>query len=150
MPTIHLGIQELPYSLVDTTPVGNSDKSKSDMTTGDVAEILEENYGVMEHFWERHEEDAVNAISDSLSSAFEAQLDGAPFNVSALEQGAKEVENLFKKFLENREMDGLVGGVPTLAAIKGISHRPKSVRKTPWVSFIDSGLYESSFRCWVD
>ncbi len=137
MPIIHLAMDEKPYDY-------------GDMTTGDVAEILEAEYHVMEIFWDKHEADAVEAISDSLSNSFEDQLKGLPFSTTALDVGAKEIEVLFKKFLENKEMDGIVPGVPTGAARLGISHKPKSMRRTPWVSFIDTGLYENNFKCWID
>jgi hypothetical protein len=65
-----------------------------------------------------------------------------------------EIEERFKDFLSLQEMDKLgVPGVPTEAAKKGKSSRFKRRRSkggAPRPSFIDTGLYQSSFKAWVD
>ena len=63
------------------------------------------------------------------------------------------IETRFRHFLSQKEMDSLgVPGVPTKAALAGVSHRFKHpyAKRAPRPSFIDTGLYEASFRAWVE
>lgn len=126
--------------------------SNSGATTGDVAEILEAKYHVMEHFYEAHKEDIARNLEESLSDAIEAVMMGAPSQNPFL-AGASEIETRFRHFLSQREMDSLgYPGIPTKAAQKGVSHRFKHpyAKRAPRPSFIDTGLYEQSFRAWLE
>lgn len=142
MTTLHLGVIDLPYTY------GSGSK-----TTGDVAEILEDKYHVMEHFYELHSVQIVENISDSLVGSFESLMSGAPPRGDLYAGGTAKIEEAFKNFLTNKEMDALgYPGVPTAAAQRGVSHRFKKPykKRAPRPSFIDTGLYESSFKAWVD
>ena len=157
MPTVYLGVTDVPYSFTDDVGKVKKGKNKGKKyasTTGDVAEILETKYGVMAAFWSRHGEEAVASLSASLQDEFEAALQGKDFSSgSAFTGGAAEVEDMFQKFLDLKEMDTMgVAGVPTAASLAGVSHRFKKpyAKRASRPSFIDTGLYENSFRCWVD
>jgi len=151
---INLGVTEMPYSY------GNLGKSKSGKerasTTGDVAAILEDKYHIMAFFWNNHQDEIIEKLSEGIQGAFETLLMGGPVTYSsALAAGASEVELLFQKMLDSKEMDYKQPGIPTQASLLGISHRFKKKKSknkkrklTIRPSFIDTGLYENSFRCW--
>jgi hypothetical protein len=57
---------------------------------------------------------------------------------------------MFRQFLDREEMNGLVAGVPTKAALGGARHgRGKITRRGQRPSFIDTGIFRASFRCWA-
>lgn len=120
------------------------------VTTGDVATFLENKYQVMQMFYEAHEEEIAEALESSLGGALETLLMGGPHTTSAFGAATSDIETLFRKFLESREMDSLVPGVPTKASLEGISPRFKRGKGPVRPSFIASGLYENSFTAWVD
>lgn len=150
MTTLHLGVLDVPYN----APRGKRQKrSSANTTTGDVAEILEARYHIMEVFYEAHKADIAAAMESSAAGALENLLLGAPSNVSPFGSASGQVEMLFKKFLESREMETLgVPGVPTQAALEGRSSRFKKGKNKAGrrPSFIDTGLYESTFKAWFD
>ena len=140
---------DLPYS--HSSDLGKSKKgTPRASTTGDIAEILEDKYGIMEFFWNRYQKDIMSAMEEGLEEAFTSFLMGAPLEANAFAAGEAVTEDLFRKFLIHQGMDYEINVVPTAASIKGVNHRMKIKRGPPRPSFIDTGLYESSFKCWVD
>jgi hypothetical protein len=141
MPVLHLGVIDQPYQ------TGRE-------STGDVAEILEGKYGVMDHFVKKHEQDIANDLENSLKGALENVLLGGPPSSDPFAAATSAIDNRFKKFLSSKEMDSLgVAGVPTQASLAGTSKRFKQKQKKdrgPRPSFIDTGLYQASFKSWVD
>jgi len=169
--TLHLGVVDIPYvdgpapikKLVsrigrrkDRTLDENTEglSSKRGVTTGDVAGWLENRYHIMELFFETHHDDIMKLLTESMTGQLENLLSGAPFaEINPLMGATDEIENLFRKFLSDREVEGLgIPGVPTQAALKGVSARFKSGYnpKGRRPSFIDTGLFEASFRAWAD
>jgi hypothetical protein len=58
----------------------------------------------------------------------------------------------FQNFIREREMDGVIPGVPTMASWRGVNHNlshPYARRNPIRPSFIDTGLYLGSFKAWV-
>lgn len=149
MTTLHLGVLDVPYV---NAPSGTKGKSAAgEKTTGDIAEILEAKYGIFQTFVEIHGDDVAKALEDSVAGALESVLMGAPPRNDLHGAGTSKIETMFKDFLSKQEMDGRgVAGVPTQAALKGVNHRLKRKRGAPRPSFIDTGLYQSSMRAWVD
>jgi hypothetical protein len=120
-------------------------------TTGDVATLLEEKYHIMEHFFELHGQEVADDMSASVGSALEAALMGAPATLDPTATGLSKTQERFRTMIENRELEGLgYPGVPTQAAIKGISHRLKGKRGERRPSFRDTGLLERSFTAWIE
>ena len=153
--TLHLGVTEIPYANNPQLSAKQRKKSKaSTQTTGDVAEILEAEYHIMQIFFNLHDKGIAKDLESSLEGALENLLTGAPLGGNAFAEAESEIEQRFKNFLTNREMETLgYPGVPTQAALAGINHRlkhpyKKSNPRRP--SFVDTGLYESSFKAWVD
>jgi hypothetical protein len=141
MPTLHLGVNDMPYAT-------------GGKTTGDVAEILEARYGVMAAFVVMREGAIGSAVEESLMGAIENMMMGGPVlgRGQALAGALSEIEALFKAALSAKAFDGVIGGVPTGASLKGVSHRFKKpyAKRGSRPSFIDTGLYQSSFRAWTD
>ena len=137
---LHLGVADVPYT-----------NDRSGITTGDVAEILEAKYHPMEIFSEIHGDDIADAVANGMAGEIENLIIGAPASPNPFQGGETVIDEMFKDFLANKEMDGLgYPGVPTMAAIKGINHRMKGKRTPGRPSFIDTGLYQASFKSWVD
>ena len=168
---LHLGVIDVPYSTAvpqsarrvaartkrgggATKPQKFSASPAGGKTTGDVAEILEAKYHVMESFAFLHEKDIAGALEETISDAFDNVLLGAPIQPggNALAAATGDIETMFHKFISNREMDGVQPGVPTKAAQRGVSHRFKNpnAKRAPRPSFRDRGLYDSSFKTWLD
>ena len=142
MTTIHLGVFDVPY--VDAKGI----------TTGDVAEILEAKYHVMEVFAEVHAEDIAASLANAVEGSIETLLMGGSFQAvqASMLGGLSDVDDKFKQFLSQGEMERLgYPGVPTKAALDRQSSRFKKKRgpnRRP--SFIDTGQYQASFHSWVD
>jgi hypothetical protein len=151
--TLHLGILVQPYR-------AKSAKAAA-MTTGDVAEILEAKYGLMAAFYRVHETDVAQAIETSLEGALESLLMQTSRGVAAFGQavdpwgrGMQLIQQEFRDFINSKEAERVgIPGVPTKAALRGVSHRrkhPYAGRNPRRPSFRDTGLLVSSFRSWVD
>lgn len=142
MPVLHLGVIDVPYT----------GRTRS-VTTGDVAGWLEDRYHVMEVFYHQHDAFVARSLEKSLAGTMESLLMGAPATIDPFGAGTSAIEDRFKRFLSQREMERLgVPGVPTGAALRGVSHRTKSGytrgrKRRP--SFIDTGQYQADFKAWV-
>ena len=152
MTTLHLGVVEVPYG--HEPPAAKTKKKTQQITgetTGDVASILEAKYHVMEIFWQLHGQELADGLTRSLLNSLEALLMGSPVTQDPFGGALGEIEDRFKQFLTLKEMDSLgYPGVPTRASLLGVSHRFKNKRGSPRPSFVDTGLYENSFKSWVD
>lgn len=138
MTTLHLGVLIQPYRL-------------GGKTTGDVASILENKYGVMDAFYRVHGDDVAHAVEDSLGGALESLMMGRMIDPWA--GGMRSIEERFREFISSGEAEHVgIPGTPTKAAQRGVSHRfaHPYARRSPRVSFRDTGLYMNSFRAWVE
>ena len=134
---LHLGVMDVPYATAGGT------------TTSDVAVWLENRYHVMETFFRLHGTEVAADLEKSLSDALDSLLMGAPPGIAPFGAGTSQIEQRFRDFITNKEMDGATG-VPTLASLEGVSKRFKRKRGPVRPSFVDTGLYENSFRAWLD
>lgn len=155
MPLLHLGVADVPYAQAPGAAhrYTRAHSKGSAVTTGDVAEWLEDKYHPMEVFAQQHMDDLAKDLEGSLQGALEDLLMGAPAGADAFGSATSKVEERFKEFLSLKEMDALgYPGVPTQASLRGVSHRFKHpyARRPPRPSFIDTGLYQSSFKAWVE
>lgn len=160
---LNLGVIEQPYA--DPAPPApkrvakprkgrktRGRKAPQARSTGDVAQILEAKYGIMEAFFTLHEPEIVGDLADAMAGAIENLVMGAPPTSEPWAGAASKIQGRFKEFIDTEEMAGL-SGVPTKAALAGVSHR----RKHPYArgnprraSFVDTGLYEDSFVAWAE
>ena len=151
MPTLHLGVVDVPYGHQDPARPGRKPGNTPNETTGDVAQILEDKYGIMQTFWDLHGQEVADAMTAGLLGELESELMGAPAGRDPVAGAMDLAKQIFSRFLESKEMDGVVGGVPTQASLNGTSHRFKNKKGAPGrPSFVDTGLFESSFRAWVE
>lgn len=165
--TLHLGVVDVPYAAPANVPRRASAKSRKGgkaatttspaagaETTGDVATFLEDRYHVMEVFVEDVGLDFIaKAFEQSAGNAVAALIMGAPSSLGLTDEATSEIEAAFKLFLSQQEMDGIVPGVPTGASLRGVNPRlknPTARGNPPRPSFIASGLYQASFKTWVD
>ncbi len=161
---LHLGVNDIPYGSAYQAATsrrpgpqpGPAQKiAMNRTTTGDVAQILEKRYRIMEKFYEMRKEFIERTILEAMQDKLEALsmgrggTGGPLLNTSDL--GAIQQE--FQKMLDERAFDGILTGVPTAAAQAGVSHRlqrPYLKSNPARPSFIDSGLYSANFRAWSD
>jgi hypothetical protein len=146
MTKLHLGVIDIPYK-------------EESQTTGEVAEILEARYKVMESYFESHKLDIAKAMENSVAGALENLMLGGPVDASPFVAAESFIDADFRKFLSSSEIEKLgIPGVPTQAALDGVSHRfknpryvkvrGKKVKRPRRPSFIDTGLYQSSMKSW--
>lgn len=120
-------------------------------TTADVARILEEKYGIFAAHFEHRGHIYGHAFETSLDGALEALLMGKA--VDPFARAMDIIERDFREFISSQGVERVgIPGVPTKAALMGVSHR----RKHPYArsnprrpSFRDTGTYSSSYRAWV-
>lgn len=133
-----LGVEDFPY------------KDGKSVSTGDVAEILERRYHVMEAFADMHKDEIAQAISHALMGALENRMMGAPLPENPYAQAEEDIKAAFRQFLDLEDMAGRFEGVPTEAALKGVNHRLKKKRGIRRPSFIDTGQYQASFTARIE
>lgn len=139
---LHLGVIDQTYR--NGTPISK------------VAQILEAKYGIMATFYARQEQTIANHLATSLSDAVEARMTGAPI-VNPYAEGTDEIQEAFRDFLDRNGT-----GIITKASTQGVSGRfmdkdnkkgergPMNAEGQVRPSFIDTGLYQNSFRAWVE
>lgn len=134
---ICLGVIDQPYDYGDAPA-----------TTYEVAQDLQERYGLFTNFWKLHSGDIRAEVGETVAYALINHIRyGAPMGGGELLGGTMRAFNVF---LEGEEMAGLsVKGVPTLAALEGKNSRLKIERGERRPSFIDGGLFKSSFVAWI-
>ena len=151
---LHLGVNDIPYAHEPPAKAKRGKKPakivSGQQATGDVAEILERKYGIMAMFALLRGADIGDALARGLQGEMESLMMGKPPGANPFAGAGSVIETEFRKFLDNQEMDGRAFCVPTRAALMGVNHRLKIKRGAPRPSFIDTGLYQSSFRAWVD
>jgi hypothetical protein len=105
----------------------------------------------MRTFVDMNKDDIVQAVESSMLGAVVNIVNGQPGPINPGAQALSDIENKFKESLSQRAYDGLKG-VPTQAAERGVSHRFKKpyARRAARPSFIDTGLYQSSFTTWME
>jgi hypothetical protein len=170
MATLHLGVHDIAYAAAFAPPSPGKrvlpkgfrrirTKSKaqqaygSGKTTGDIAEILESRYKIMRVFFDMEKAPVIiPAVVDSMKGAVVNMMMGQPGPMVPTAQAMETIKTRFKTNLSMRRYDGKIRGVPTEAARLGVSHRFKRpyARRPERPSFIDSGLYQSSFTAWME
>lgn len=164
--TLHFGVIDIPYTYKQQTLTKKGKIAKRmrtikvSTTTGEVADWIEEDYHLMEHFYEDNKDKIADELTKSLDGAMEAVLTGAPVIQDPYGAATSELEDLFKKTLMMSGFDGRIPGVPTVASGRvpsvrkgGVNHRlarPYAKSNPARPSFIDTGTFESSFKMWVE
>ena len=142
MLVLHLGVVDVPYP--------NDPKGKS---TGDVAEILEAKYHVMQHFWDTRGSEVCDALAEDMMDAFADRASGRNIDTPDFTAATSKMHQMFNEFIDRRGMDGMELDVPTTAARLGINHRflhPYSRHNPERPSFKDTGTYAASMLAWIE
>ncbi len=159
MTTLVLGVQDMSYAAQFHSSAGTRKRGVSKaqaaygkgQTTGEVAKLLEARYHVMQAFVNMNSTEIVAAVEASMLGSVINIVNGQPGPIVPGAQALSDIETAFKQSLSQRAYDGLKG-VPTQAAERGVSHRFKKpyARRAARPSFIDTGLYQSSFKAWTE
>jgi hypothetical protein len=166
--TLHLGVIDQPYGVKaprrvrsvmrkGQKPVRSTAPAAGAETTGDVAQYLEDRYHVMEVFSEIEGQAIADSLAGSMSDAIDRLLQtGQPPATIFPTEGQPKIQAAFNRFIDSRAMDGLQPGVPTAAAggetgkVSRNSRKKAGVQAGSRPSFKRTGLYEQSFRAWVE
>lgn len=128
------------------------DNKSGTADTVEVAKILEEKYGLFTAFYTLHQNDIKALLIDSLAGALENLHAGGTALANPFEGSMQKLQGMFRKFLFTGEVERMsIEGVPTQAALDGVSHRTKKKtygNRRP--SFIDTGTMELAFRSWIE
>jgi len=153
-----LGVHDIAYGA--NFGGGGSRRSKSKAqaaygkgkTTGDVAQILEAKYHIMATFYEMNKTAIASALEKSMVGSVIDMVNGKPGPTKPDAQALSDIETSFKQALSMRAFDGVIKGVPTAASLGGVSHRFKKpyANRPARPSFINTGLYQSSFTVWTE
>ena len=145
MPTLQLGVLDVAYS--------DAQGGDGTTTTGDVAEILEDRYQVMQTFFDLKGQVIAQFLADAMGVQIQNMMRGeaAPNPLYGAEQ---KIEHAFRSFIFANEMQkislALTGTPLSAAALRGVNRRKKqpfSKKNRARPAFVDSGLYVQSFRC---
>lgn len=162
---LHLGVLDVAYS--DPGATGAN-------TTGEVAEILESKYHVMGLFTEYSRN--MDLINEAVADAFAEQIENARMGHSKPALSEIFVDRIDSAFRDYLSSNVIQNQLPDRiqAADEGVSHRFKDSqnravsasnvvkrgggagltlvqkkKRAPRPAFIDSGLYQASFRSWI-
>lgn len=163
MTTLNLGVVDIPYAYEQEVlskkgkPLKRKKTVTKSITTGEVAEILEEKYHVMEIFFEIHGEQIMELLTDAVVGAYETAAMGGPTQAEPHAEALEKIGQMFRDFLSNQEMDGYHGEfstlqIPTRAAREGVSHRfaHPYAHRPERPSFIDTGEFQAAFTAWIE
>lgn len=163
---IHFGVWDIPYPAhqpMSAAEIWERIKKgkppsraavRGSPTTGDVAEILEDHYGVMRAFYEAHQQDVAQLLVEAVAGHIENLKLGAPTDTSPFAAAESAIQEKFKEFIESgADERQAIPGTPTAAALRGVNHRlkhpyAKSNPRRP--SFIDTGMYVDSIAVSVE
>ncbi len=137
---LHLGVNEMAYS---------DPEEHQATTTGQVAEILEDKYQIMEVFFDNHREEIEDLVVDRFMGELESVIHGKP-KAPLSGMTFPKIDREFRSFLDRDEWQQLTGK-RIMSAVLGISHR-KKLKKVQGSrpAFIDTGLYQKSFTAWLE
>lgn len=137
---LHLGVVDTPY--VDA-------EHHDRVTTGEVAEKLENEYGVMHVFYEDREKRIAALLEKAVQSEINNLIKyGKDPSLSGI--NLSKVEAMFRDYLDMNDWTRITGRI-IKSAVQGKSLRFKAVegRRASRPAFIDTGLYQSSFKAWI-
>ena len=136
MTKLVLGVDDIAYSEPGRGPV----------TTGQVAEILEEHYQVFQIFVQEHYDEIGEYLAQAIADQIADLAAGAPLPRDPFLDAEQRIEALFRNFLETGEIESIHPDLPSFAALAGKSRRFKSGYGPERPSLIDTGQFMRSMR----
>lgn len=136
---VRLGVSSVPYSLV---------LKKTQLTTTQVAKILEAKYHIIRIFAEQNNRKISRVVEETASRELsKIVINGKPVAKNIKSIATSEISPIlsegFKRFLDSNGT-----GILTKAAVRRAHGQGK--KRNQGISFIDTGLYRSAFRAWVE
>ena len=135
---LQLGVYDIMYK--DAKP--SKDGTRGPTTTGDVAEILESNYHIMETFYELRKKEITEALAKVMVEAAETQTTADFRDVES------NIKNKFHAYLQSGEWQ-VTSGVIVQAALDGKRSKfigsKTSKKKGARPAFLDTGQYSNAF-----
>jgi hypothetical protein len=168
---LNIGVYDIPYAAKFTrrsypkTGKGSRPRIESraragygaNSTTGKVAQILEDKYGLFSAFYEMDKKNIIADLEKSMLGAISNVLAGRPAPIDLTAEATSAITARFKAALAERTLETaptIRGVVPTGAAKKGISHcfaNPYQLVQRPHrPSWIDTGTLQSALVVWTD
>lgn len=143
--TLHLGVIVQPYR--------TRGKKARGITTAEVAQILEDKYGLFSVYFRVSQKLVSSALENSVAGALESLMMGAK-RIDPWGAATQKIETGFRDFISSRaaERSG-IPGTPTAAALAGVNHRlkhPYRKANPRRPSFRDTALLMTNFKAWVD
>jgi hypothetical protein len=143
MMTFNLGVDDVSYAMFGK-PSGKS----SYETTGEVAEELEKNSGVMAYFISAE----ISKIPDMIGQAYLNYIDDEESGPQEGVVFSKDMQDQFKADIKNRIFDGKVKNAPNSMEAAGVSRYDDPTGeplRRPHIPFHDTGMYQDCFRAWL-
>jgi hypothetical protein len=163
---LKLGVIDVPYAnkaqpeKIPQAKKGKANKplkpktASGTQTTGDVAQILEDKYHIMDTFVFARLPDIANELADSIAGELESLFMGGRISENPFAKAESAIGTMFRQFLETADIEHLgVEGVPTQAAMDGVNHRlkhPYAKDNPRRPSFMDTHAYHDHFICWFE
>jgi hypothetical protein len=144
--TLNLGVAVVPYRSAS----GSGKKRVTSLTTGDVAQFIEDKYALLATFYRIHQRDIAKDLENSLAGAMESLLMHRA--VDPWGAATQSIQQRMKDFVLSSEAERVgIPGTPTMAALMGHSQRYKHpyAKHPRRPSFRDSGLMVGSYRSWI-
>ena len=119
-------------------------------TVGQVAEALENKYGIVEAFFGMQEDYIVDNFEAAYANGLDSGMSGGQWDVA---WDPAPLQPKFRRAISTRQFDGVLRGVPTKASQGGVSHLRKDPFKkgaSPRPSFMNTGMYMRSFSAWLE
>ncbi len=135
---LSLGVLDIVYA---------DPEDEEEVTTFEVAKKLEVRYQVMGVFVDDKMEAIKQIVIDSVLGEIESMKMGKPKPTLAGRTMGR-VEELFRDYLDADEWQRITGKT-IMSARLGLSRR-KEPTGEPRPAFIDTGLYQSTFRAWLN
>ena len=136
---LHLGEDEVGY---DYNP---------NKTTGEVAEVLEKKYHIMETFFDTYSQPVADDLANEMAARLERLMAGDQRLASPLAGIGVRIEARFREFLWSYQAEAVgIPGTPTQWALEGRTNRRGAPRTGRRQSFVDTKAYKDNFRAWVE
>ena len=130
---LHLGVVDAAYA-------------EDGETTGEVAQYLEDKFGVMQTFFDMNSGYIADRIENSLAGSIETLvMKGSP-QEDIFASGMSDVEHRFREYITMQEH-----GIQLKSEAQGSRFKMQYKKvKAKKIAFVDTGLYRRSFKAWVD
>ena len=122
--------------------------AEAGVTVGDVAQILEDKFHVMQIFADQNEDKIALFIEDGVAGALESVLSGAPERFDVFGSAMENIKGRFHEYIDGSE-HGIK--LKKMDAPKAGSRKKRQYRKvTHTLAFYDTGRYEGNFKAWIE